>query len=91
MSGRDEIDAWLDELRTAASQAERKVFTPEQEARVAEIVREVLLGIERNRAQRNLADMELDLGWAIYRAGFSQPEGPSGPQDPFVTQGQEHA
>lgn len=91
MEGRDEIDRWLDEIMAMSNRTERQAFTPEQEARVAEIVREVLLGVERNRNQRNLADMELDLSWAIFRAGFSQPEGLSGPQDPFVTQGQEHA
>ena len=38
MGERDEIDRWLDEIVAMSAQTERHLFTPEQEARVAEIV-----------------------------------------------------
>lgn len=42
MGERDEVDRWLDEIVAMSAQTERHLFTPEQEARVREIVSEVL-------------------------------------------------
>lgn len=40
-------------------------FTPEQEARVREIVSEALMGVERHRAERVLSHIEADIEFGV--------------------------
>lgn len=47
----------------------RAAFTPEQEARIAEIVREVLMDLQRQRQARETGQLDHDLAWAIHGIG----------------------
>lgn len=51
-------------------------FTPEQEARVREIIAEALLGIERQRMERILSYREGDIEYGVSRAADRLSEAP---------------
>ena len=51
------------------------LFTPEQETRIAEIMRDILAGMSRQRAREESGEIELRLDWACHWAGIKPPKG----------------
>lgn len=47
-------------------------FTPEQEARIAEIVASILLNLNAEENVCRRADLKQNLTWALHNAGFDQ-------------------
>lgn len=58
-------------------------FTPEQEARIVEIIHGILIGIEREKSGGRQAHIHGNIAWAAYRMGIKEPKGPftEGPSD----------
>lgn len=49
-------------------------FTAEQEARIAEIVHQLLLGAARHRHEKSQSDIDDEMSWARHWAGIRGPD-----------------